>query len=266
MIRACIFDLGGTIVDRYSLTPFLSFKKIFENKGIYVSNELLSKDMGKDKREHIRNIMNSFIVTNQWFNKYNDYPDELDINKLMDNFNEIQIDYSDKIIDILPETKECIDNLQFNSIKTGCTTGFNKENMEIIQNKLIRNNIYLNSYVSSTCLNKPTRPHPHMIYKNMDNLDIKNPLSVIKVDDTITGIHEGVNAKCWTVGVARWSVNMNITSIEDAYYLDEGLHSNEINERLKTSRKILRDAGADYVIDTLNELPILIEKINNKLI
>ena len=26
MIKACIFDLGGTIVDRYSLTPFIAFK------------------------------------------------------------------------------------------------------------------------------------------------------------------------------------------------------------------------------------------------
>ena len=36
MIRACIFDLGGTIVDKYSLTPFLSLQKIFseDNKQI----------------------------------------------------------------------------------------------------------------------------------------------------------------------------------------------------------------------------------------
>ena len=31
MIRACIFDLGGTIVDKYSLSPFRSFKQAFKN-------------------------------------------------------------------------------------------------------------------------------------------------------------------------------------------------------------------------------------------
>ena len=35
MIRACIFDLGGTIVDRYSITPLLSFKKLFSKKNLY---------------------------------------------------------------------------------------------------------------------------------------------------------------------------------------------------------------------------------------
>ena len=32
MIRACIFDLGGTIVDRYSLTSLLSLKKYVKVK------------------------------------------------------------------------------------------------------------------------------------------------------------------------------------------------------------------------------------------
>ena len=34
MIRACIFDLGGTIVDKYSMTPFLSFKNAFQKQKI----------------------------------------------------------------------------------------------------------------------------------------------------------------------------------------------------------------------------------------
>ena len=33
-IRACIFDLGGTIVDRYSRTPFLSLKNSFQRRNI----------------------------------------------------------------------------------------------------------------------------------------------------------------------------------------------------------------------------------------
>ena len=34
MVRACIFDLGGTIVDKYSYTPLKSFKQMFANRGI----------------------------------------------------------------------------------------------------------------------------------------------------------------------------------------------------------------------------------------
>ena len=260
MIRACIFDLGGTIVDRYSITPLLSLKKIFENRKIYVNNKLIWKDMGMNKKEHIMNIVKDGYVLNQWTKRYNDYPDDFDINTLFNEFNEIQYKYSDEMIDILPETKQCMDYLDFNYIKTGCTTGFNKGNMDIIKRKLERNSIFLDSYVSSSCLDKPSRPFPFMIEKNLENLEISDPKQVIKLDDTEIGIREGNNAGCITIGIARWSINMKIIDIEDAY----GYSIFELQEKLKESRKILKDSGADYVIDTLDELPRIIEKINYK--
>ena len=131
--------------------------------------------------------------------------------------------------------------------------------MNIIRDKLERKRIYLDSYVSSTCLDKPSRPHPYMIQKNMKNLHINDPKEVIKVDDTVVGIQEGLNANCWTVGVARWSINMNLQSIDDAY----GLSINDVQEKLKYSRTVLENAGADFVIDTLDDLPRVVEKINS---
>lgn len=45
MIKACIFDLGGTIVDRFSITPLLSLKNTFQRQGIFVNDKLIFKDM-----------------------------------------------------------------------------------------------------------------------------------------------------------------------------------------------------------------------------
>jgi len=260
MIRACIFDLGGTIVDRYSLTPFLSLKKLFNNRNISIKNKLIFKDMGRNKHDHIINILSDQKTMYQWINNYNRIPAKKDIDTLFEEFNEIQTKYSENMIDILPETRNCLDYLQFNYIQSGVTTGFNYENMKIIKDKLERNQIYLDSYVSSTCLKKPSRPNPHMIEQNMLNLHIKNPKEVIKVDDTVVGIKEGHRANCWTVGVARWSINMGIQSIDDAY----GFTDEELIYRLEESRKILENAGADFVIDTLDDLPKVIEAINYK--
>ena len=259
MIRACIFDLGGTIVDRYSLTPFLSLKKVFQKHNIYITNKRIFKDMGKDKKDHLIDILSDQSVIHQWINNFHRVPLKKDIDSLFDDFNHIQTGYSEEMIDVLPETRECIDYLQFNYIQTGVTTGFNQENMDIIRDKLERRSIYLDSYVSSTCLNNPSRPYPYMIQKNMENLHIKDPKELIKIDDTVVGIHEGLRAKCWTVGVARWSINMNIHSIEDAY----GFSIDDVQDKLMNSRIILEEAGADYVIDTLDELPQVIENINN---
>ena len=52
---------------------------------------------------------------------------------------------------------------------------------------------------------------------------------------------------------------MNIHSIEDAY----GFSIDDVQNQLKKSREILYDSGADFVIDTLDELPQVIENINN---
>lgn len=258
MIKACIFDLGGTIVDRYSLSPFLSLRKVFSNNCINIRDELIFKDMGKSKKEHIYEILSDSDVKKQWSNINNCNPKKNDVNKLFDQFNEIQIENSKKMITILPETKNCIDFLRKNNIKTGTTTGFNKENMEIIKSKLENSNIFIDSYVSSTCLNKPSRPRPFMIQKNLENLNIRDPNQVIKLDDTIIGIEEGLNAGCITVGVARWSINMGIYDISDSFKKKDY----ELKNNLKKSREVLESSGAHYVINTLDELPTLINILN----
>ena len=58
------------------------------------------------------------------------------------------------------------------------------------------------SYVTSDLVPNG-RPSPAMIYKNMINLDIWSPISVVKVDDTTGGIKAGLHCGCWTVGIAK---------------------------------------------------------------
>ena len=94
----------------------------------------------------------------------------------------------------------------------------------------------------------------------MKKLNINNLRKIIKIDDTANGIKEGIHAGCWTVGVSRWSVNMEIASIEDAYNPPESI----LDSKLLKSKDILLRSGADYVIDTLDELPYVITDINEK--
>ena len=42
-----------------------------------------------------------------------------------------------------------------------------------------------------------------MIYLNMVRLDVYPAQAVVKVDDTTSGITAGLNAGCWTVGIAK---------------------------------------------------------------
>ena len=102
-----------------------------------------------------------------------------------------------------------------------------------------------------------------MINENMDRLNIHSPKHVIKIDDTEVGIQEGANAGCYTAGVARWSINMNIFTYADRYILETSNRDVDsiLYYKLEESRKKLKDAGADFVIDTLDELPKVIDSI-----
>ena len=262
MIKACIFDLGGTIVDKYSLSPLLSLQKAYSLKKLYVPNKLIIKDMGKHKFEHIRELCNENLINTQ-FRIHNDRDiSTIDMESIFNDFNDIQIQYMNMNLNIIPETSSIIHYLRQNDIKVGITTGFNNVQMNIAVDKLRYNHIIIDSAVSSEF---SSRPLPHMIRKNMNNLQIEDPKQVIKIDDTCVGIQEGINAGCYTVGVARWSVNMDMFSLDtltkEAFTEACFNHTDIINHKLIESRRRLKEAGADFVIDTLDELPSIIKSI-----
>lgn len=103
------------------------------------------------------------------------------------------------------------------------------------------------------------RPQPFMIYKNMTDLNVPSVTSVVKYGDTIADIKEGVNAGVWTVGVILGSNEMGLTQEET-----EKLPSDELNKRMAAVRKRMYMAGAHYVVNSIAELPEIIEIINHK--
>lgn len=119
-------------------------------------------------------------------------------------------------------------------------------------------------YTTDNCVtsnNLPAgRPQPYMIYQNMIDLAIPSVQSVIKYGDTIADIKEGVNAGVWTVGVILGSNEMGLTQEET-----RKLPAEELNRRMAAVRKRMYMAGAHYVVNTIAELPEIIEIINHKM-
>ena len=101
-----------------------------------------------------------------------------------------------------------------------------------------------------------------MVWKNLFKLDAWPIESVVKVDDTITGIQEGINAGCWSIGITDYSNYMDIDTIEQWNNMDE----KEKLERKEYSRKkIINESGAHYVIQEFEELEDVIDDINYRL-
>ena len=276
MIKACIFDLGGTIVDRYSLTTLMSLGKAFSNKHINVPSSLLREHMRSNKIDHIHKIFEVNHIQNLWHNRHLDNIDDKVKQDIFNDFSKIQEVETYENMEIIPQTKKCIQYLSDNNIYRAATSGLDRYQVNRIRLLLEKNSIYLNNYVSSTCIDKPDTdkpgPKPYMIYENMKRLDIADPKKIIKVSDTVDGIKEGLNANCITVGVYRWSNHMNIDSREEMLKIDNVIMSGpgynysdnyyQLVKKMLYSKRKLEDSGAHYVIQTLEDLPNIIEHIN----
>ena len=104
------------------------------------------------------------------------------------------------------------------------------------------------------------RPAPNMIFQNMMNLNVFPPQLVIKVGDTVADIKEGKNAGVWTVGVVLGSNELGMTEKEV-----NQLDSETLNEHIEIVHQKFIQAGADYVIRSIHELPNIIKDIENQL-
>jgi phosphonoacetaldehyde hydrolase len=100
-----------------------------------------------------------------------------------------------------------------------------------------------------------------MVYRNLDLMDVWPIESVIKVDDTVGGIGEGLNAGCWAVGVSRYSNYMNINTLDE----EATLSPEEIGRRHEETRALLQKAGAHYVIDSIADIESVVDDVNARL-
>jgi phosphonoacetaldehyde hydrolase len=263
MIRACVFDLGGTIVDRYSVTPFFSIKKAFLKNGINIPERVILKDMGFSKNKHIGNILCDNYVQTKWFNEYGKFPDSLDCDMIYEDFKTLQ-NVNSKEITVLPETAHAFEYLRQMDVKIGVTTGFDKENMDIILSRLEDYGLYVDGAVSSSCLSK-ARPYPDMINKLKKDFEIENDYQLIKFDDTPMGIKEANNGGFWSVGVTKWSALMEIVEPEDI--MGFGLMaSDEYVNRLMKTRSSLIEADADFVIYDLSEIDDIFREVRKSIL
>jgi phosphonoacetaldehyde hydrolase len=256
--RAVIFDLGGTIVDKYSLSPIRSLSHAFRHSRCPISDAHINRYMGLDKQTHIRHLLQDL----------HDDPDRPDISYISATQTENTIDalYSAfrsrqqvhllNYSKLIPGFSMAYDHLRSKNIPLGITTGYSREETESIVDSLTNNNYLFESVVSSSDVEQG-RPHPDMILQNLKNLGVDEVDSgdVIKLDDSIYGIEEGLNAGCISIGVVRFSTMMNIFTPDG----DDYLTPSEIYQKMYDARVLMKKAGAHFVIDDLTELKDIME-------
>jgi len=263
-LKAAILDWSGTTLDAHVLAPAVVFCEVFKKHGVPISMKEARGPMGLRKDLHIAEILKMPAVIDRWTRAKGTTPNQSTVSTLFADFVPMQMAVLDRYSTLLPRTVETVNKLRDEyKLKIGCTTGFTR----VMVDKLIAN-AQQQGYTQDTTVagddvphNMGFRPAPFMLYQNMCNLGVFPIQSVVKVDDTVSGVGEGVNAGSWTVGIAGHSNYTDVDSLEQW----DAMSTKEKEERVKHSRDKLKTSGAHYVIDDIWQLVDVVKDINVRL-
>lgn len=254
--KAVVFDWAGTMVDFGSFAPMGAFVEAFAEFGITATVAQARAPMGLPKRDHIKAMVRTPEIAAQWQSVHGTAPGEAEIDRIYDVFVPMNEQVAGKYADLVPGAGETIAYLRDRSIRIGSTTGYTRSIMQHVLPVAAAQGYEPDNLVCSDDLIEG-RPGPLGMYKCFVDLGVYPPAAVIKVDDTAAGIGEGVSAGCLTVGVTMSGNAVGLTW--DAVQALDPAEYQRLND---LAAEELRDAGADHIIDTVADLPALMEQLS----
>lgn len=261
-VKGVILDWSGTTADKYVIAPAVVFVDVFKKHGVPITMKEAREPMGLRKDLHIKALTEMPEIRKRWTEVKGKEPDQGDVDKMFADFVPMQLGCLRKYTDLIPGTVQAVRQLrdEFN-VKIGHTTGFLSSMVDVLLEDAKKQGYVPDASVAGDDVINGARPKPFMVYRNMDLLDIRPIQSVVKVDDTVSGVGEALEAGCWGVGVSKYSNYMDVDTLEDA----DNLTAEDELVKIEKSRELLRKSGAHYVIDSIVDLPEIIEEINQRL-
>ncbi|MEO0682630.1 MAG: phosphonoacetaldehyde hydrolase [Pseudomonadota bacterium] len=253
--KAVVFDWAGTMIDYGSFAPMGVFVEAFARFGVEATVAQARAPMGAAKRDHIAAMFAMPDIARQWRAQRGAEPDEAAIDEVYAVFVPMNEEVVARYAALVPGALDTVDWLRARGMKIGSTTGYTRSIMERVLPVAAAAGYAPDCLVCSDDLAEG-RPGPLGMYRCFVELAVYPPSAVIKVDDTAPGIAEGVAAGCPTVGVTLSGNHLGLTPQEVA-----ALPADELARRRDAAAEALRAAGADHVIDTVADLPALIEAL-----
>ena len=258
-VELVVFDWAGTTVDFGSSAPTEVFSEVFSEAGIELSRSEINAPMGMEKKDHIRSLLSSENGNRQWLEKNGRPWNEEDVEDLYQRFEAVLRKMVGDHSAPLQGVTETVAELRKRGLRIGSTTGYNSDIMSIVAEKAGEFGYQADCIVTPD-VTGIGRPSPFMLFECMRRFGIYPARRVVKVGDTAADIAEGRNAGAWTVGILRGSNLMGLT--EEEY---QAAGEEELSRIREAAAEKYREAGADMVIGSIEELPAAIEEINSRM-
>jgi phosphonoacetaldehyde hydrolase len=254
-----LLDWAGTTMDFGCMAPAVVFALVFERHGVPITMDEARAPMGAHKRVHIQKITQLDAVRSRWQEVHGRLPTDGDVDAMFEDFVPLQLECLSRYSALIPGTLQAIAALRQRGIRIGSTTGYTTEMTAINLRDAERQGYKPDSTVSASEM-PAGRPYPFMCLQNAINLQVDCVAACVKVDDTIPGVEEGLNAGMWSVGLA-------VSGNEVGLSLADWRALPAAEQKLKRERAYRRmlQSGAHYVVDTIADLMPCIDDIEARL-
>ncbi|MDL5602228.1 phosphonoacetaldehyde hydrolase [Metapseudomonas otitidis] len=258
-LQAAVLDWAGTVVDFGSFAPTQIFVEAFAEFGVAVSLEEARGPMGMGKWDHIRTLCNLPAIAERYRAAFGRLPTDDDVTAIYERFMPLQIEKIGVHSALIPGALEAIAALRQRGLKIGSCSGYPKAVMDKVV-ELARDNGYIADHVVATDEVPNGRPHPAQALANVIALGIEDVAACVKVDDTWPGILEGRRAGMWTVALTCSGNALGLTW--DQF---KALSPTELERARQRIGQLFEGARPHYLIDTIADLPKVIDAINARL-
>jgi phosphonoacetaldehyde hydrolase len=258
-IKAVILDWAGTVVDHGSSAPMGAFVKAFAHFGVTISITDARGPMGMAKRDHIRMVGTAPAVAAAWRANHGRDFDDAAIDAIFEVFEPMNVAAMEAHSALIPGAHDALQWCKARGIRVGSTTGYTRPIMERLMPLAAAQGFVPEVTICAGDL-AAGRPAPLQIWSALAQMGIWPASSVIKLDDTAPGIGEARAAGCWAAGAALTGNNPGLSAEELAR-----LPPDQRSALRRAASEPLLRAGAHLVIDSIAELPWLVEHIEARL-
>jgi phosphonoacetaldehyde hydrolase len=258
-LTGVILDWAGTIVDHGSCAPVAALCEAFASAGVPITTAEARLSMGLAKRAHIASILHQPEVHDRWVQVRGKAPESRDGDEVYAGFVPKQIEVLRNHSELIAGVAQAAARMRSRGWKIGTSTGYNRVMLNYLLDRAREQGFVPDHSVCPDDV-PSGRPAPFMCYLNAVQMQVFPMWTLVKIGDTAVDIEEGLNAGMWTIGITRTGNEVGLTPAEWS-----SMNDTERAGRLAAAERVLRNAGAHYIAESVAECDQIFDAIEDRL-
>jgi phosphonoacetaldehyde hydrolase len=257
-IKLVVFDWAGTLIDHGSVAPVQAVQTAFASACLEVSRAQIRGLMGLSKRDLIESLLRIPSVQRSFEAVRGRSSNAADVDELYAAYMPAQLEAIRTKSTVIQGALASFAGLREQNIAIATVARYFRAATELVHQLASAQGLTPDFAISIDDVPEG-QPASFMICACMQALKVQRAREVLVVGDTALDVLTARNAGCLSTGIAGTGNEVGLTAHEW-----EELTMPARNSALANAHRTLRDAGADFVIDTLTELPLVIQRITER--